>query len=174
MPYGISIQARGLDAAVIHRLWNEAAAFEAAPSMAALDYDPHVTLAIYDDIDVDRLRAAAAAVFARQPPITLTFERIEHFEGAQWVLWAAPRPSAALKELQAAVHRAIDPGLCWPHYRPDAWRSHCTVAMDILPEQREAALAWAARPLPPFTVTFDIGDCARFYPVEILGEWRLG
>ncbi|MEQ9642729.1 MAG: 2'-5' RNA ligase family protein [Alphaproteobacteria bacterium] len=173
MPYGISIQARGIDVFPILRLWDEAAAFEAAPSMAELDYDPHVTLAIYDEIDVERLRDAAAAVFAKQPPIALTFDRIEHFEGEQWVLWAAPRPSAALVELQAAVHREIDPGLCWPHYRPDAWRPHCTVAMDVPPEKRAAALAWAGQPRVPFTVTFDVGDCARFYPVELLAEWTL-
>jgi 2'-5' RNA ligase len=139
--------------------------------MAALDYAPHITLAIYDDIAVDRLRAATESVFTGRPAVTLTFTAIRHFDGP--VLYAAPLPSAPLSALHAAVDREIDPALCHPHYRPGAWVPHCTLAMHVLPDQREAAVAWAARRIPPFKVTFDVGDCARFYPVEILGETPL-
>jgi 2'-5' RNA ligase len=171
VPYAINIACRNETAAPVHRLWQEAAAFEAAPSMAALDYAPHITLAIYDEIEVDRLRAVAANVFEGRAAVTLTFNAIRAFDGP--ILYAAPLPSAPLQALHDAVHAEIEPALCHEHYRPGAWSPHCTLAMHVLPERVDAALAWTRRRIPPFKVTFDVGDCARFYPVEVLGEVRL-
>ena len=171
MPYAINISCRNETAAPVQRLWEQAAAFEVAPSMAALDYAPHITLAIYQEIEVDRLRGVAASVFEGHTAVTLTFTAIRAFDGP--VLYAAPLPSAPLQALYDAVQNAIDPALCDPYYRPEAWVPHCTLAMHVRPERRDEALAWARRRIPPFRVTFDVGDCARFYPVEIVGETRL-
>lgn len=171
MPYAINIACRNADAETVHRLWEQAAAFEAAPSMAALDYAPHITLAIYEDFEPVRLRDVAARLFEGRAAVTLSFAAIRAFPGP--ILYAAPLPATPLRALHDAVHAAIDPALCHEHYRPGAWVPHCTLAMHVRPEKADAALAWTRRRLPPFRVTFDVGDCARFYPVEILGETRL-
>ncbi len=58
MPVAISVSATNDTARRIHALWEEASRFESRPSMAALAYPPHITLAVYDHLDHDCLRAA--------------------------------------------------------------------------------------------------------------------
>lgn len=171
MPLAVTL--RATDGRPLQALADAAAAFEATPSMAALGYAPHLTLAVYETIERTALAAAADAAFSEGTAVTLTFDRIASFEGPPLVLWAAPRPAAQIMAMHAALHRCIDPALCHPHYRPGAWVPHATLAMAVRPEQRGAALDWAARPRPAFRVKFDRGDEVQFPPVELLAERSL-
>ncbi len=174
MPFAISIRCDNESCRPIRALWDRVARLEPAPSMAALNYPPHITLAIYDDIDPDRLRRTAARVFKGEPPIALLFQCIRYFEGDPLVLWADPLPSPQLGRLHAAVHAAIPPALCRPHYRSEAWTPHASLAVHIDNEHRSEALALCGEPFRPFTVTFDVGDAVSFLPVRSIAEWPLG
>ena len=63
--------------------------------MAALNYPPHITLAVYDDIHPDQLEAALTASFAGVSALRLTFTRLRFFDDAPLVLWADPAYSPA-------------------------------------------------------------------------------
>jgi 2'-5' RNA ligase len=153
----------------IRRLWDDLGRYEDPPSMEALNYLPHITLAVYDRLDVEQAYAALDAVAAYHPAaVRLTFTRVRHFDGLPLVLWAAPEPDAALADAHALVHELIDPALCRPHYRPGAWVPHCTVATGVPDERRDEALAFAGGPIAPFSVLFDRLDCVRFPPVTLL------
>jgi 2'-5' RNA ligase len=173
MPFAISIRCDNAGGRPLRALWDRVGRLEGAPSMAALNYPPHVTLSIYDAIDPDRLRGAAEHVFKNAAPIELTFRRIRHFDGDPLVLWADPLPSPRLSELHAAVHAAIPPSLCHQHYRPEIWVPHASLGVNIGTEQRREALALCREPLQPFAVTFDVGDAVLFPPVQHIAEWRL-
>src|SRR5215469_4711201 len=101
--------------------------------MVALDYPPHVTLAIYDNVSTGELRRTLRAVFGGCASIRLRFDRLAYFKRPQLVFWAAPEPSKSLRDVHAAIHGLIDPSLCREHYRPGAWAPHCTLATDISP-----------------------------------------
>jgi 2'-5' RNA ligase len=169
MAFAISLKAANNTAGSIKALWKEVAHLESPQSMAALGYPPHLTLAVYDDIPLDLLRIALREAFAGTSPLRLTFTRLRSFDDPL-VLWADPSPSAALASAHARVHTCIDPGLCHPHYRPDAWVPHCTLGTQIAPEHRDEALAFTARPIPPFQVIFDVADCVAFPPVVVIDE----
>ncbi len=137
--------------------------------MATLDYRPHITLAVYDKLDAGRADRVIDAVSSRlREPPRVRFAGIRHFDGEPLVLWAAPDPHPALDDAHGLVHAMIDPSSCRPHYRPGAWVPHCTLAMRIPHQRRAGALAFAGRPIEPFTVAFDRLDCLRFPPVTIL------
>ena len=173
MTYAISLKCTNDTAAPILDLWDQASAFEAAPSMASLNYPPHLTLAIYENIHVDRLRAALGVAFRDLPAFSMEFSGIRHFDNESLVLWAFPIPNDALREAHESLHREIDPALCHEHYRPGSWKPHCTLATKIPIASAEAALRWAAGTPARFTAVFDVADCVRAYPVEILDEVRL-
>lgn len=173
MSYAITIRAANRSGHAIRRLWDEASEFEAEPSMQGLGYAPHVTLAIYETIEPEMLADSMKAVFSGAPAPVLTFDRIRVFDGDSPVLWAAPKDVGALEQWAGALHELIDPALCHLHYRPDAWRPHCTLATDIRPEYAEAARDFARRRLSPFDVTFDFADCVEFPPVRILASQNL-
>ncbi len=174
MPFAIGIKAANDTARHIRDLWDRLAGFEDVPSMRALNYPPHITFAVYDRIDGDRLGNSLRHVFAGQPALRLAFERLGVFDGASLVVWAAPVRTPALHRHHQAVHRQIDPALCWPHTRPGAWVPHCTLATRIRDDKRAKALAFVDQPIEPFEVVFDTADCVAFAPVRVLGSCALG
>jgi hypothetical protein len=88
----INIRSDNDSAGEIERLWDQAAMFEAEPSMRALGYRPHFTFAIYDSPAADEKAAwdVMLAATAGETQLRITFERIRWFEGSPLVLWAEP------------------------------------------------------------------------------------
>lgn len=171
--YAISLKCTNDTANPVLDLWREASRFETVPSMQALNYPPHLTLAIYGGIAPERALKAVRKIFRDMPTLSVEFAGIHHFPNETLVLWARPVDDSALRRMHQAIHQEIDPMLCHEHYRPGHWRPHCTIAMDIPKEAATAALRWAAETPARFTVTFDAADCIGFPPVEILEEVKL-
>ena len=173
MPSAVSLKCVDDSGDHVRALWEEAAGFEVEPSMAALGYPPHLTLAVYEAVPREALDAAVAAVGAALRTQHLRFDSVRSFAGSPLVLWAAPEPSEDLARAHAVLHRLIDPALCHPHYRPEAWVPHCSLATRVAEGREAAALAWAAAARACFSVTFGVVDCVSFPPVRVLAERRL-
>lgn len=168
MPFAINIKASEATEAPLRALWAEFSQLEDTPSMLEFDYPPHITFAIYDSILEDHLRDALHAAIGVLPPFRLTFKRLAFFEQPKFVVWAAPEQSASLLSAHAAIHRRIDPSLCWPYYRPRAWTPHCTLAMEIPATNKPEAIARTKTGIAPFDVVFDRADCVEFSPVRVI------
>jgi hypothetical protein len=67
MAHAICLKAYNSSGDPIRTLWAEFGRFEPTSSMAALNYPPHITLAIYDGVDEFVLCAATAAATTLQP-----------------------------------------------------------------------------------------------------------
>jgi 2'-5' RNA ligase len=173
MAFAININTSGGTGACIRGYWGKFGCLEPVPSMVALDYPPHVTLAIYDIISAGKLRETLRAAFGGCPPVRLRFDKLAYFEQPQLVFWAAPEPSESLLHAHAAIHRLIDPSLCREHYRPGGWVPHCTLATNVSANNRQEALALADQKIEPFEVAFDKADCVEFMPVRIIEEYAL-
>jgi 2'-5' RNA ligase len=149
--------------------------FEDTPSMRALNYPPHITLAMYDAAEVTEQRAIAAMqrMVQDRPAIELSFDRIRSFAGPPLVLWLDPEPKAMLLEMHHRVSTEIDPSLCRPHYRPGSWIPHCTLAMSTLPDRNREALAFASNFRGGARVVFDRVDCVTYPPVTVVAMVKL-
>lgn len=169
----IGLKAVNETAQLVRALWKQVGQLEEKPSMQALNYPPHFTFAIYDCIDIDALRSAAREVFCGRRKLNVQFEAIQYFDAQPLTLWLEPADCGELLALSEAVHRIIDPELCRPHYRPDAWIAHCTLGTDVRPANREVAMAMAGLMADPIEVVFDVGDCVLFPPIAILDEYEL-
>ncbi|ANM17672.1 RNA ligase family protein [Rhizobium sp. N541] len=173
MPYGISLKCLNTTASPVFKLWDEAAAFEETASMRALNYPPHLTLAVYQKLASDRLAEALKSVFRTRSTVTVNFSGIGYFDNEFLVLWARPIADDTLFQLHAALHQEIDPADCHEHYRPGSWVPHCTIAAKVPKAKSRAAIDWANENRMQFSVNFDAADCVRFPPVEILSEIAL-
>lgn len=141
--------------------------------MAALNYPPHITLAIYDHVDEFVLRAAARSVRAlQQQPLRLRFNRVAFFEQPKLVFWAAPDRSEPLCRAHEEIHRHIEPSLCCHHYQPGTWVAHCTLATEVRDTDKQDAITFARAPFEPFEVVFDTVDCVEYPPVRVIEEMR--
>ena len=142
--------------------------------MASLNYPPHMTLSIYDDIDPDTLCSVLESAAAGLPLISARFERLDAFvTPSAVVIWAAPILGPEVFSLHERIHSLIEPGICRPNYRPGSWVPHCSLAAAIELSRKDEALDAANRPIEPFEVVFDYADCVSFLPVQVLRERKL-
>ena len=173
MAFAIGIKAPGSTGEHLRDYWNRFARFEPTPSMAALSYPPHVTLAVYECIREEQLRDALHRVFDDQSCISLRFHRLSYFEQPKLVFWAVPDPCEPLMRVHTAIHKLIDPELCEVHYRPNHWVPHCTLATGIKDTNRTEAITLANKSIEAFEVLFDWADCVQFFPVRVIEQLRL-
>lgn len=171
MPYAINFRSDNKSADKIRRLWAECATLEKCPSVEAMQYPPHLTLAIYDKVERSELIAGLAAAADCLGCVTIRFESLGYFKAPYGiVLWAAPKLPQVVLDAHAKIHSTIEPGLCRSNYRPGIWVPHCSLATSISNEREDEAIAIAQRPIDPFEVIFDAADCASFMPVQVLKE----
>jgi 2'-5' RNA ligase len=170
MPFAIGIKTSKAAGAPLWELWARFGQLEETSSMLALDYPPHVTLAVYEGVSADQLCNVLRSELGTFPAFRLKFTKLACFETPQLVFWAAPEASELLSRAHAAVHRRIDPTLCREHYRPDRWVPHCTLATNVTDASRARAIALTEQGIEPFDVIFDRADCVEFHPVRIVDE----
>jgi len=171
MPYAINYRSDDASSNRVRQLWKKCAALEDSPSMEAMQYPPHLTLAIYDDIQQEELFAGFAAAVECLSNLTIRFESLGLFEAPYGiVLWAAPVLPETVLAAHASIHSTIDSSLCRSNYRPGVWVPHCSLATAISFDRKDEALAIVKQSVEPFEVTFDAVDCASFMPVQVLKE----
>ncbi len=175
MPISINVRSDADNAAAIRGLWTAVSVLEDEPSMARLGYPPHLTLAVYDHLDVELAREVVHEVFAGIGPQRVAFDSLDRFETPDTVvLWARPRHIDDLIEAHRRIHEAIGVTHSYSNYQPGHWVPHCSLATSIPRSRRDEALELVRAGTDPFEVTFDVADVVAFMPVEVLVEHPLG
>jgi len=174
MAYAINIRSHNNSSQPIRALWEECSRLESSPSMETLNYPPHITFAIYEDVRPSELFNAFDSAFDRSEKLEIRFESLGYFEAPHAIiLWAAPNPSKRIASIHDQIHSRIDVNLCHLNYRPGSWVPHFSLATAIDPSRKNEAIAFAKRPINPIDVVFDVADCASFLSVEVLREKAL-
>src|SRR5215470_6293154 len=165
MPFAIELGLDGESAGPVRSLWRRLA--EAGIRyMADSGAEPHVSVAIWDDLRVERAAIEVAALVTQTAPVPLSFTQVRTF-GAE-VVYLAVAPSARLVDLHARVQARIGPlgDGAWEHYAPGAWIPHCTLAMDLDTGTAATALALATGFALPLTGRLDRMAIVEFRPVR--------
>lgn len=167
-----------LDAASEERLvglWRALARDGITSLMLDIGARPHISLAVFSELEVDALRAPLEAFARAAAPLTLTLSHVGVFPAAN-VVFAAPAASTPLLQLHAKFHALLrERGLPSYHfYLPGAWVPHCTLAMELPPERvGDAVAACLAHPVfGPATATHLA--LVEFRPVVELAVLPLG
>lgn len=171
MPYAVNVRSEHPSADRIRALWDRCSSLEPAPSMPSLQYPPHLTLAVYDDICADALMKGFDAAVVDLPAMTVAFTRLGYFDALQAViLWVEPVLPPELDRFHRRIHGALGTERCRSNYRPGTWIPHCSLATAIDRSRRDEAIELAGTGMEPFEVTFDVADCAYFHPVKVVHE----
>lgn len=174
MAYAINLRSDDVSADGIRSLWEKCGAIEASPSMVAMRYPPHITLAIYDKIARERLFAGLSATVKHLSSMTIRFESLGYFEAPFGiVLWAAPTLPEQVVTAHESLHAEIGIEPCREKYRPGIWIPHCSLATAIDFAKKDEAIEIVEQGMDPIEVTFDTVDCVSFMPVEVLKEVTL-
>jgi 2'-5' RNA ligase len=173
MPYAVELALDPSSAAVVRRVWHELDRAGIA-WMARSGAHPHVTVGIWETLDVEATTRELTRFADDMAPMQLTLASVGLFPGV--AVFLAPVVTAELIALHTRVHRRLAGmgGGPWDHYRPGAWVPHCTLATDLEPDQFHSALAIAGRaPLPLECRLVEVG-IVEFRPVKQLVSRVLG
>ena len=173
MPYAVELALDPSSAAVVRRIWDELDR-AGITWMARSGAHPHMTVGIWETLDVDETARELTRLAGETPPVRLALASVGLFPGV--AVFLAPVVTAELLDLHERVHPKLDRlgAGAWDHYRPGAWVPHCTLATDLAPDQFGTALAIAGRaPLPLECRLVEVG-IVEFRPVKQLVSRVLG
>lgn len=142
--------------------------------MEALDYAPHISFVVFDDIESEEWFHVFDTAMAGLNPMSITFDRLGYFETPQSIiLWAAPQLSENVLAIHRYIHGAVREESCRPNYRPGKWVPHCSLAYSVDLDRKVEAFDLVRSPIEPFEVRFDVADCVSFLPIQVLRERTL-
>ncbi len=167
MTYAISLRPDSGPSQAVDGVWRRLAAAGVADDMLALNYGPHVTLAVYDELDENEAAAVIKNIAARYSSPLVSISSLGIFPAEKSVLWAGPTPDKTLLELHADLHRELA-AKCHPHYLPGAWVPHFTLAGYLTSSALAEALAMLAPAWQTVSGRFVRLELVSFPPVEVL------
>ncbi len=108
---------------------------------------PHISLAVFDNIEVGPFSEAVSAFARNLEPLPIHLNALGVFCHEKSVLFIAPVVTRQLLKLHEDFHRAFAAfnKSCWDYYRPGNWVPHVTLAMNLT----AAALSTAIGKLTP-------------------------
>ena len=127
--------------AAVRKIWRALAERGINDLFDRIGLPPHISLAVYDDVDEEPLIAAVDAFCANTRGVRVTFAAIGVFPGAG-ALFLQPKVTPELIHLHAEYHRLTEGlGICHAHYAPKNWVPHCTLGMPLSGTEISRALA---------------------------------
>ena len=137
---------------------------------------PHVSLAVFEDVDVAILTGIVHDFAASTAPFKMRISSVGTFMGGENVVFLAPVVTASLLDVHASLHvRLVADGLsCHPYYLPGAWVPHCAVTVEE-PIVRSIETIRSIHDADVFgEYTIDNVNVVRYRPAVTLSVFHLG
>lgn len=105
--------------------------------LAALGFTPHISLAGYDTLAIEKLEPVLADWARQTSPFEVKLDAIGLFPTTQGVVYLAPVVTEHLLRLHTrfATQATAADQTAHFYYQPGNWVPHCTVAQDLSPDQ---------------------------------------
>jgi 2'-5' RNA ligase len=145
------------------------------PVLGSLDDRPHVSLAVFGDIDqaclLDLTREFATKL--RRFPVELS--AIGTFPTKDNVLFLIPVPTIRLLEIHREFHEQLKCShiRSSTYYHPGKWVPHCTIEFELPDRQFSKALRTAHQLFQPIEGEFRSLGIVSFRPIHYVSEHQL-
>lgn len=159
----------------IRQITRELARQGVAPYLHRSDIPPHITLAIYEQLNCQPCEEKIAQFADQTHGFDLTFSFLGIFQSDNPVVFTAPTVTQELLNYHRNIHTLLkdDAVDAWSLYEPGMWVPHCSLAVDFKPELLEQAVQ-ICRPLQlPLTVPIASLGVVQFEPVTPMFGYHL-
>lgn len=136
---------------------------------------PHISLAVFSQVDVDVLLEELSAFSKETRPLPITLSAIGAFATAEAVLFLTPAITQDLMDVHWDFHQMLGDLKMHPHayYQPDRWVPHSTIAQNVQEEMVGSAFDVLRKSFKPISGKLVEMGLVRFRPVENLGVFQL-
>jgi 2'-5' RNA ligase len=143
MAYAVSVFFDEQTDRAVRTIWRQIEAAGISSFLSQGPFHPHLTLAIFERLDVDGARVVLASLAAGQPPLPVALPSVGAFPGGEGVVFLSATITGALLGLHRQVHTLLTDhaGAPVPYYLPERWNPHCSLARALTPEQVAPAVA---------------------------------
>ena len=138
MPYSVGLYFDPATDDLVRQVWQNLSEAGLADYYPVSGNRPHITLALFDDTDPDRVEPILREVVESLAAFPLSFQQIGVFPGQKPVVFWAPVVTQALLALQKRLNDQLAPFSRPPgfdFYQPGHWVPHCGLAMEIADEK---------------------------------------
>jgi 2'-5' RNA ligase len=176
MPFAIHLFFDANTETIIKAAWSKLANTGIAPYMHQSANRPHLSLAIYQHVDLKECEQLLESFAAARNPLPVHFQHLGIFSTTPAAVFLGSTVTISLLELHLQIHETLRP-VCIdpnPYYLPGKWVPHCTLALDLEPRLITQALDIGLQvSLPLNGEITDIG-VIEFRPVRHLFGFPLG
>jgi 2'-5' RNA ligase len=170
MPYGIMLYFDNRTERTINSIWQALAKHNLTSSMLDEGIRPHITLAIYEELDSRPCENEMIKLLSNTPSPSIQFTHLGLFTNPEPVIFAAPLVTKVLLDFHNELHlKLADEGKrSWEFYEPGKWVPHCSLALGYKVEnQAEIFRLCQEMPLPMNAQVIQMG-VVNFKPVKDL------
>jgi 2'-5' RNA ligase len=176
MGYAVELNLSRDGAARVVKVWESLAREGINSVMLDLGAQPHISLAVLEDLNPEALRGDLIRFAEVTPPLPVDLASAGTFPTTEGVVFLAPVVTQELLAVHSRFHsllreRGIDSA---EYYWPGKWVPHCTVAIDLAPDKLGAALEMCVQSEAFGTVELDEVSLIEFRPVREIYTFPLG
>lgn len=134
MTYSIGVYFDHETEVEIRRIWQILAEFQIADYLHLSNNRPHLTLSIFEDLDLDKTSDILCGLADEFPVLEISFQSVGIFPYS--TVFLAPLVSHELLNFQRTLHEKLVPYAKLPeipYFLPGLWVPHCSMAIDFLP-----------------------------------------
>lgn len=176
MPFAIQLFFDQKTETVIQAVWQKLADQGIADYMHKSGNRPHISLAIFETIELESGRSYLTSLAEQIVSFEITFSHLGVFTTPKAVVFIAPTINSPLLSLHSKIHLTFGPtgSSPWDHYLPNHWVPHCTLGMDLASDTITSTVEVAQHlELPLQAKVTDLG-IIEFRPVRHLFSASLG
>ncbi len=136
---------------------------------------PHITLAVYNDVDVNKLRDKLAIFLEERKALKLRFESVSVFPTDPSVVFLAPGMTDSLRDIHREYHNIMQDFSVneWEYYLPNKWVPHCAIAMEVPRENVSSVVGHIMSKIYQFDFTIEEVGIVEFRPIRHLETFKL-
>ena len=142
MGFAVELYLDSLTDAKVRRVWASLAEAGINSHLITVGARPHVSLAVFGELDPECLRADMQDFARVTPQFAFRLSSVGTFGSDEGVVYIAPERTQTLTETHRRYHERLARLGALPsrYYWPGVWRPHCTVAMHVTSDKIEAAV----------------------------------
>lgn len=142
MPFSVELFFDPKSSMAVHQLGVSLEKAGVPSVFSTLGASPHVSLAVFEQYNPERLHALLKKLAASFPPTSFRLSSVGTFFGKEGVLFLAPAVTDSLLEIHNWIHRTLPKAVegNWLYYLPGGWAPHCTLSIRLTPKKLNKGL----------------------------------